>query len=47
MIIPKWEDGFFPEKEYLLILEVTAETGLWYGLTESRFKFLYVFLAVK
>ena len=29
MILPKWEDGFFPEMEDLPLLEVTAETGLW------------------
>ena len=32
MILPKREDGFFPEREDLPLLEVTAETGLWYGL---------------
>ena len=32
MILPKWEDGFFPEMEDLPLLEVTAETGLWCGL---------------
>ena len=31
MILPKREDGFFPEMEDLPLLEVTAETGLWYG----------------
>ena len=24
--------GFFPERENLVLLEVTAETDLWYGL---------------
>ena len=32
MILPKREDEFFPEREDLPLLEVTAETGLWYGL---------------
>ena len=37
MILPKREDGFFPEMEDLPLLEVTAETGLWY-------LFIYLFL---
>ena len=32
MILPKREDGFFPERADLTLLEVTAKTGLWYGL---------------
>ena len=32
MILPKRQDGFFPEREDLPLLEVTAETGLWDGL---------------
>ena len=32
MILLKQEDGFFPEMEDLPLLEVTAKTGLWYGL---------------
>ena len=32
MILPKREDEFFPKQEDLLLLEVTAETALWYGL---------------
>ena len=35
MILPKREDGFFPKREDLLLLEVTAETGLWYGLSDG------------
>ena len=35
MILPKREDGFFPEMEDLPLLEVTAETGLWYLRTEE------------
>ena len=34
MILPKREDGFFPELEDLPLLQVTTETGLWYGLME-------------
>ena len=34
MILPKPEDGFFPEREGLLLLKVTAETVLWYNLTD-------------
>ena len=33
MILLKREDGFFPEREDLPLLEVTAETGLWYRLS--------------
>ena len=32
MILPKREGEFFPKQEDLLLLEVTAETALWYGL---------------
>ena len=32
MILPKQENGFFPEREDLPLLEVTAEIGLWYRL---------------
>ena len=35
MILPKREDGFFPEREDLPLLEVTVEMGLWYGLTSD------------
>ena len=36
MILPKREDGFFPEREDFPLLEVTAETGLWYGLLDAE-----------
>ena len=36
MILPKREDGFFPEREDLPLFEVTAETGLWYGLLDAE-----------
>ena len=32
MILLKWEDRFFPGREDLHLLEVTAEVSLWYGL---------------
>ena len=35
MILPKQEDGFFPEREDLPLLEVTAKMGLWYRLIEK------------
>ena len=35
MILSKREDRFFPERENLPFLEVTAETGLWYGLFKT------------
>ena len=38
MILPKLEDGFFLEREDLPSLEVTAETGWWYGLLKIRLK---------
>ena len=37
MILPKREDRFFPEKEDLPLLELTAETGLWYRLPPAAF----------
>ena len=36
MILPKREGGFFPEREDFPLLEVTAETGLWYGLLDAE-----------
>ena len=41
MCLPKGDDSFetgrpiFPERENLPFLEVTAETGLWYGLFKT------------
>ena len=43
MILLKREDGFFPEREDLPLLEVTAETCLWYGLTKTQSEFLKPF----
>ena len=41
LCLPKGDDSsetgrrFFPEREDLPLLEVTVETGLWYGLTSD------------
>ena len=37
MVLPKLEDGLFLKtvREDLLLSEVTAETGLWYGLKKK------------
>ena len=37
MILLKWEEGFFPKREDLPLLEVTAKTGLWHhgGMMEE------------
>ena len=32
MILPKQEDGLFPDREDLPLLEVIAKMGLWYRL---------------
>ena len=38
IILPKREDRFFTEREDLPLLELTAETGLWYRLFLSSFE---------
>ena len=45
MVLPKREDGFFPKREDLLLLEVTAETGLWYGLLRNGNKMLRMIMS--
>ena len=44
MILPKQKDGFFPEREDLPLWEVTAQTGLWYGLLKSLTSHIYFYL---